>query len=401
MARTDDPQWEAKLERWCAPYLEAFRHKTRRRWAPVYLKGLLLPGERKSIEPIVDRVAPEEKQQIHHFVAASTWDTGPIESVHAERCNELLGGVDAYLIIDDTALPKKGEHSVGVAHQYCGALGKQANCQTMVSLTLARDDVPVPVALRLYLPETWARDTARRRKARVPEDITFRPKWRIALDEIDQAIQRGVEFGHVLGDAGYGSCGVFRAELSKRGLLWTVGILSTQTAYPATVQTPVPARTRPGGRRPKIGVPTEKSRPVSALIQELGPKAVRKVTWRSGTKGPLSGRFSMVRVRPADGPRMPVTNHHSPGEEVWLVAEFRTNDTKYYLSNLPASASMKQVVAAIKARWSCELVHQQMKEELGLDHFEGRSWHGLHHHALLCMIAFTFLQRERLRPKHS
>ncbi len=159
-------KWERELERWSAPYLEAFQHKVRRQWAPVYLRGLLLPGERKSVEPIVERVAPGEKEQIHHFVAASNWDTVPIEIVHMDRCNELVGGSDAHLIVDDTALPKKGTHSVGVAPQYCGALGKQANCQCLVSLTLARDEIPVPIALRLYLPEAWTSNQKRRAKAR-------------------------------------------------------------------------------------------------------------------------------------------------------------------------------------------------------------------------------------------
>lgn len=393
-------KWERELERWLTPYLDAFQHKVRRRWAPVYLRGLLLPGERKSIEPIVDRVAPEEKEQIHHFVATSTWDTTPIEVVHADRCNELVGGPDAYLIIDDTSLPKKGVHSVGVAHQYCGALGKQANCQCLVSLTLARDDVPIPIALRLYLPEAWASDPERREKSRVPDDISFRPKWRIALDEIDRLLEHRVQFGQVLADAGYGSCGEFRAELTKKKLLWTVGVLSSQTAYRTSVRVQAPTQKRSSGRPPKRGTPTEQSRSVAKLIEELGPDAVRSVTWRKGTKGPLSGRFAMMRVRPADGPRTPPNNYHLPGDEVWLIAEFRSDETKYYLSNLPASASFKKVVASIKARWSCEQMHQQMKEELGLDHFEGRSWHGLHHHALLGMIAFTFLQHIRLREKN-
>jgi SRSO17 transposase len=393
-------KWERELERWLTPYLDGFEHKVRRRWAPVYLRGLLLPGERKSIEPIVERVAPDEKEQIHHFVATSTWDTAPIEVVHAERCNELVGGPDAHLIIDDTALPKKGVHSVGVAHQYCGALGKQANCQSLVSLTLARDDVPIPIALRLYLPEAWASDLERREKARVPDDISFRPKWRIALDEIDRLLEHRVQFGDVLADAGYGSCGEFRAELTKRKLLWTVGVLSTQTGYPASVRLRPPTPKTPSARTPKRGIPTDKSRSVAKLIEELGPDAIRRVTWRKGTKGPLSGRFAMLRVRPADGPRTHPNNYHLPGDEVWLIAEFRTDETKYYLSNLPASASFKSIVSAIKARWSCEQMHQQMKEELGLDHFEGRSWHGLHHHALLGMIAFTFLQHIRLRAKH-
>lgn len=398
--RVNGEKWLKELERWCEPYLVAFEHKVRRRWAPVYLRGLLLPGERKSIEPIVERVAPAEKEQVHHFVATSRWDTLPIEIVHADRCNQLLGGPDAHLIIDDTALPKKGTHSVGVAPQYCGALGKKANCQSMVSLTLARDDIPVPIALRLYLPEAWASDVARRKKACVPESIVFRPKWRVALDEIDRLLENSVQFADVLADAGYGSCGEFRAELSQRNLLWTVGILSTQTAFPVSVQVLPPEPKRRGGRPPTRGIATESSQSVAKLISGLGPACIKTVTWRKGTKGPLSGRFAMTRVRPADGPRMPGNNHHLPGSEVWLIAEFRSDETKYYFSNLSASASFKTVVSAIKARWSCELMHQQMKEELGLDHFEGRSWHGLHHHALLCMIAYGFLQHVRLREKH-
>lgn len=290
---------------------------------------------------------------------------------------------------------------MGVAHQYCGALGKQANCQSLVSLTLARDEIPIPIALRLYLPESWASDPARRKKARVPDKIAFRPKWRIALDEVDRLLDHRVQFGTVLADAGYGSCGEFRAELTKRGLRWTVGVLSSQTAFPASVHVLPPSPKRTGGRQPTRGRPTEPSRSVAKLIEELGPKAVRTVTWRTGTKGPLSGRFAMTRVRPADGPRVSPTNYHLPGDEVWLIAEFRSDETKYYLSSLPATASFKKVVSSVKARWSCEQMHQQMKEELGLDHFEGRSWHGLHHHALLGMIAFAFLQHIRLREKHS
>ena len=170
------------------------------------------------MRPISGRVAPKDEEQVHHFVATSCWDTAPVEDVLCTRIDRMLGGDDAYLIVDDTGLPKKGTKSVGVAHQYCGALGKQANCQCLVSLTLARDDVPIPIALRLYLPEAWASDFERREKARVPDDISFRPKWRIALDEIDRLLEHRVQFADVLADAGYGSCGEFRAELTKRGL---------------------------------------------------------------------------------------------------------------------------------------------------------------------------------------
>ena len=235
----------------------------------------------------------------------------------------------------------------------------------------------------------------------MPDSISFRPKWQIALDEIDRLLENRVQLGDVLADAGYGACGEFRSELSRRKLLWTVGILSTQSAYPASVRVVPPKPKRRAGRQPVRGTPSEGSRSVAKLVEELGADAVRKVTWRHGSKGPLSGRFAMIRVRPADGPRAPITNYHLPGEEVWLIAEFGPDETKYYFSNLPASVSIKEVVSAIKARWSCEQMHQQMKEELGLDHFEGRSWHGLHHHAVLCMIAFAFLQHVRLRAKHS
>lgn len=393
-------KWQRELECWATPYLDAFGHKVRQRWAPVYLRGLLLPGDRKSIEPIAQRVAPGENEQLHHFVATSTWDTAPLETVHAGRCNELVGDLDAHLIIDDTALPKKGTQSVGVAPQYCGALGKKANCQCLVSLTLARDEVPVPVALRLYLPESWTSDKERRDKARIPDDIPFRTKWRIALDEVDRLLEHKLQFGDVLADAGYGTCSEFRAGLSKRNLQWTVGVLSTQTAYSASVRIIPPKPKRTSGRPPTRGTPSETSRSVVELIDELGPSAIRRVTWRTGTKGPLSGRFALRRVRPADGPRRPPSNHHLPGSEVWLIAEFRSDETRYYFSNLPASASVKKIISSVKARWACEQMHQQMKEELGLDHFEGRSWHGLHHHAVLSMIAFAFLQHLRLRQKN-
>ncbi len=215
-----------------------------------------------------------------------------------------------------------------------------------------------------------------------------------------ESTEHKVEFGDVLADAGYGCCGEFRAELSRKGLCWTVGILSTQTVYPASVRVKAPKAKRVEGRPPTRGTPNVASQSVKAFTEEFGRSAIREISWRKGTKGALSGRFALTRVRPADGPRMPVGNHHLPGDEVWLVAEFRSEETKYYLSNLPASAPHKKVVSAVKARWSCEQMHQQMKEELGLDHFEGRSWHGLHHHALLAMIAFTFLQHVRIREKH-
>ena len=387
--------YEREFDRWLEPVLDAFEHKVRRKWAPLYLRGLLAPGERKSIEPIAGRVAPDDVAQLHHFVAASPWDCGPIEEALAAKANALVGGEKAHLIIDDTALPKKGELSVGVAHQYCGALGKQANCQVLVSTTLARDEIPVAVGLRLFLPEAWAIDKARRAKAYVPDDVVHRPKWRIALDEIDRVIDCGIRFGDVLADAGYGMCGEFRGGLSERGLLWTVGILSTQGVYSPGVRVDRPPST--GAGRPRtLGVPSERTVSAEKFIVALGPRAFRSVSWRRGTKGLLRADFATARIRVGDGARVK-DGVHLPGDEVWLIAEKRSDETRYYLSNRPASTSLKALAASVKARWACEQAHQQMKEELGLDHFEGRSWHGLHHHAVLTMVAFAFLQHVRVR----
>lgn len=388
--------WSKQLDRWLVPFLDALGNKRRRAWAPLYVLGLLLPGERKSMQPISSRVAPKDAEQLHHFVATSQWDTTPVEEVLCERLDEMLGGEDSFVIVDDTSLPKKGDKSVGVTHQYCGALGKQANCQCLVSLTLARDDIPAPIALRLFMPQTWTKDPTRCKHAKVPPSIGYRPKWRIALDEIDRIRAAGVRFGCVLADAGYGVCAEFRQGLTERGLSWAVGLLSTQNMYPHDVAVSMPTKRDRRRIHPKVGTP-----PCSAerFIEEHG--RFRKVTWRQGTKGELSGEFAIVRVRPADGAEGTM-GVHLPGDAAWLVCERLSNgDKKFALVNLPASASRKDIVTALKARWSCEQAHQQMKEELGLDHFEGRTWFGLHHHAVLTMIAFAFLQHLRLTENKS
>jgi SRSO17 transposase len=390
--------WQRRLDRWLAPFLDALGDKRRRKWAPLYIFGLLLPGERKSIQPLSMRVAPDKGEQIHNFVATSCWPTEPVEEVLCRKADEMLGGDASFLIVDDTALPKKGTHSVGVAHQYCGALGKQANCQCLVSMTLARDDIQAPIALRLYLPREWTNDRERCDGVKVPAEIGYRPKWRIALDEIKRIRAAGVRFGGVLADAGYGVCAEFRHGLSDLGLTWAVGILSTQNMYSEKVKLSVPKRQGVG--RPRIRpMPSEAPCSAARFIDEHG--VFQTVRWRRGTKGALSGNFAVVRVCPADGAEIK-DGVHLPGSPAWLACErFSNGDRKFYLANLPASASRKRVVAAIKARWACEQAHQQMKEELGLDHFEGRSWFGLHHHAVLTMIAFAFLQHLRLTENKS
>jgi SRSO17 transposase len=313
------------------------------------------------------------------------------------QADRLVGGSDAWLVIDDTALPKKGRHSVGVAPQYASALGKNANCQTLVSLTLARREVPAPIALRLFLPESWTGDPGRLERAGVPEAWRApRTKPEMALAEIDRAMAAGLRFSGVLADAAYGASAPLRRGLSARGLVWAVGIPRHLKVYPADVAL-IPPPPGPGRRRRRLHTPDRVSVPAEEMLADAD---WRRIGWRRGTKGRLAAHFAARRVRVADGPAQQIRDkpaQHLPGEEAWVVGERRAlGEAKYYLSNLPADTPLRMLAAAIKARWVCEQAHQQLKEELGLDHFEGRSWVGLHRHALMAMIAFAFLQHRRL-----
>jgi SRSO17 transposase len=392
-----DGNWQAELEHWLAPFVATLRHKTRARMCPAYVAGLIGPGDRKSVQPMAARAGTVSYDQLHHFVASGVWNAEPLEAALLAEADRMVGGEAAWLIIDDTALPKKGRHSVGVAPQYASALGKNANCQTLVSLTLASDEVPVMVGLRLFLPETWTSDPVRLDRAGVPDDRrAYRTKPEIALNEIDRVRAAGVRFGCVLADAGYGLSAPFRQGLSERGLTWAVGIPFKQKIYPADVKMifPVAGRGRPRQRH----IPDVKSVTAQAMLETA---TWRTVSWRRGTKGRLSARFAAVRGRVADGPPQRIRDmgaQHLPGEQIWVIGEHRsTGERKYYLSNLPADTPLKQLAGAIKERWVCEQAHQQLKEELGLDHFEGRSWTGLHRHALMTMIAYAFLQSRRLK----
>lgn len=392
-----DTDWRAELGIWLEPFVAALRHKTPGRMCPAYITGLIGPGDRKSIQPMAARDGDVSYDGLHHFIASGVWDEAPLEAVLLAEADRQVGSEKAWLIIDDTALPKKGRHSVGVAPQYASALGKNANCQTLVSLTLASGEVPVMVGLRLFLPESWTDDVARLERAGVPLDCqAYRTKPEIALAEIDRVRKAGVRFGCVLADAGYGLSAPFRQGLSERGLAWAVGIPFRQKVYPTDVAMIFPVAGK--GRPRKNAIPDVRSVSAKAMLETA---KWRKVGWRRGTKGPLSARFAAVRVRVADGPPQRIRDmgaQHLPGEEVWLVGEHRsTGERKYYLSNLPADTPIKQLAGAIKARWVCEQGHQQLKEELGLDHFEGRSWKGLHRHALMTMIALAFLQTQRLK----
>jgi SRSO17 transposase len=389
--------WTEELERWLEPFLACLGNKTRRRMCPLYVAGLIGPGDRKSVQPMAMRFAPGDYDQLHHFIAAGVWDAAPLEAELLVQADRLVGGEAAVLVIDDTALPKKGGHSVGVAPQYASALGKNANCQTLVSATLAQGEVPVMIGLRLFLPESWTSDPARMRKARVPADRqAFRTKPEIAIEEIDRIQGAGVRFGCVLADAGYGLSAPFRQALSVRGLRWAVGIPFKQKVYPADVALVFPVAGR--GRPRKRHIPDSKSVAAETMLADA---SWRLLTWRRGTKGRLAARFAAMRVRVADGQPQRIRDmgaQHMPGEEVWLIGEHRSNgERKYYLSNLPPDTPLKALAGTVKARWVCEQAHQQLKEELGLDHFEGRSWTGLHRHALMTMIAYAFLQSRRLQ----
>ena len=395
--RSMDVDWQTDLDRWLAPFVAALRHKTRALMCPAYIAGLIGPGDRKSVQPMAARAGEVCYDQLHHFVAAGVWDSSPLEAALLKEADSLVGDEAGFLVIDDTALPKKGRHSVGVAPQYASSLGKTANCQSLVSVTLASGEVPVMVSLRLFLPESWTGDPERMARARVPKDRqTALTKPQIAIEEIDRVIASGARFGCVLADSGYGSSGPFRQALSERGLLWAVGLSRRQNVYPANVALIFPVAK--AGKRRKYHIPDRLAASAEAM---LAKEKWQKVSWRRGTKGRLSCLFAASRVRVADGHKHRMSDNRvqcMPGDEVWLVGERRsTGEQKYYVSNLPANATIKMLVATIKARWVCEQAHQQLKEELGLDHFEGRSWIGLHRHAVMTMIAYAFLQSRRLK----
>jgi SRSO17 transposase len=369
-----------------------------------YCLGLLLPGERKSIEPMAARLDAAKvqplRQSLHHFVANACWsDEVLLDQVRHQvlPAMQKQGPVVAW-IVDDTGFPKKGKHSVGVARQYCGQVGKQDNCRVAVSLSLATWSSSLPIAYCLYLPKEWAEDTKRRKKAGVPEEIAFQTKPEIALDQIRAAVEAEVVRGVVLADAAYGNDSEFRDQLSQLGLNYVVGVQSSMTVWEPGKQ-PLPPKARGKmGRPPRPVQPTADHHPVSVkqLAMTLSATAFQQVTWREGTERKLRSRFAAVRVRPAqrDGGKS------EPHAEQWLLIEWprgETEPTKYWTSTLPATTSRKALVKMAKHRWVIERDYQELKQELGLGHFEGRNWRGFHHHATLCIAAYGFLVAERNR----
>ena len=369
-----------------------------------YCAGLMLPGKRKSVEPMAARVAPTEvrsaHQRLHHFVADAAWsDNAVLGAVrdHVLKAASKRAGTPEVLIIDDTGFPKQGRHSVGVARQYCGQLGKQDNCQVAVSLSLANEIFSVPVGYRLYLPKDWSTDPGRRAKAKVPEDIEFATKPVIALGLIDDTMAAGVAPAIVVADAGYGIDTAFRDQLSARQLQYVVGVTSVVSVWREGEAPLAPAPWSGQGRKPKLLRRDAQHRPVSvkALAMTLRPRQWKNITWREGTNHALTSRFAAVRVRCAHQDYW--RSELRPQE--WLLIEWRKGDAeplKYFLSTLPATTPIQELVRVAKLRWRIERDYQELKQEFGLDHFEGRSWRGFHHHATLSIAAYGFLLAERL-----
>jgi SRSO17 transposase len=357
-----------------------------------YCTGLLLPGERKSVEPMAALVSPArtapKHQSLLHFVAIAPWsDEAVLTKVRQMVLPtiETLGAIEAS-IIDDTGFPKKGKHSVGVARQYCGQLGKQDNCQAVVSLSVANHHASLPIAHRLYLPETWANDPERRKKAKVPADIVFKTKHRIALDQLRTARDAGVPLGTVLADSGYGYDSQFRDGVTELGLRYVVGIQSNVLMWKANACLPVQG---PDGQKPSRT--QVRAQQLSAKEIALGQptEAWQNVTWREDGEA-FTSRFVRLRVRP-------VTRIEQPAEE-WLMIEWPEDEaepTKYWLSTLSADIGFEALVDHAKLRWRIERDYQELKQEVGLGHYEGRGWRGLHHHITLCIAAYGFLIAER------
>ena len=367
-----------------------------------YCTGLLLPGRRKSVEPMAARVAPGQvqatHQSLHHLVAKADWSDEAVLSVVRQRALPAIerhGAIRAW-IIDDTGFPKKGTHSVGVARQYCGQLGKQDNCQVAVSLSVANDHASLPIAYRLYLPQAWADDQDRRRGAGVPDDVRFQTKPQIALEQIEAALRSGVSPAAVLMDAGYGVDTNLRDGITDLGLCYVAGIQSSTSVWaPGTAPKP-PKRWSGNGRPPKLIRRDAVRQPVSAkeLALSLPKQQWHRVTWREGSNAKLTSRFAAVRVRPAHRDY----NRTRPRPEEWCLIEWPKGEaepTKYWLSTLPADMPLRDLVDLAKLRWRIERDYQELKQELGLGHDEGRGWRGFHHHATLTIAAYGFLIAER------
>jgi len=389
---------ESRFRGYVEGLVEVIGHADRAGPLRDYCTGLVAASGRKSVEPMAAITAPErtpaQHQSLLHFVGQGAWSDGAVLAKVREMVLpriERYGAIKAW-IVDDTSFPKKGEHSVGVAHQYCGQLGKQANCQVAVSLSLANDAASLPVAYRLYLPKDWAEDNERRCKAGIPEEIGFKTKPEIALEQIQWAYERDLPGDLVVIDAGYGNASTLRAGITELGKLYVAGI-QPQTL----VSKPSPRRGRAAkkGRRDASNAIS-----VKGLAVGLRAKAWHTIEWREGTNERLSSRFARVRIH------VGASNEPDKSAEEWLLIEWPEDEnepTKYWLSTLPRNISFCDLVDSAKLRWRIERDYQELKQEVGLGHFEGRGWRGFHHHATLCIATYGFLvsERETIPPSGS
>lgn len=391
-----------RFDQYMAHLSRALGHADRHAGLKGYCTGLMLPLSRKSVEPMAARVDPlhasARHQALHHFVAKAQWSD---VEVLRRVCQWVVPHMDfsrgGWWIIDDTGFPKKGVHSVGVARQYCGMLGKQDNCQVAVSVSLACDQGSIPVAWQLYLPQDWAQDAERRKRTGVPESVRFATKTQIALHQLRTLLSEGAPRHCVLADAGYGVDTAFRQALSDMGLHYAVGVTSAVVVWPPGVE-PLPPETYSGkGRPPVTPRRTAQLQPMSvkALALSLPAQAFQTISWREGTNAPLTGRFAAVRVRHAGGN----AGKASLRPQEWLLIEWpveQAEPVKYILSTLPESTALNDLVSCAYQRWRIERDYQDLKQDFGLGHYEGRGWRGFHHHASLSIAAYAFLMSERL-----
>jgi SRSO17 transposase len=391
---------ESRFEGYAQKVVEALGHADRAAPAHWYLRGLMLPGARKSVEPMAARVHPQDvrsaHQAMHHLVADAPWSDAALLATVAREVVPVLsqaGAAPCYWIIDDTGFRKWGTHSVGVARQYCGQLGKTDNCRVAVSLSLATADGSLPLAYRLYLPREWTEDQARCARAGVPAPISFATKGELAWTQIEAALGAGIPRGPVLMDAAYGDEAALRDRLAAHDLIYAVGIRPQTTVWWGDHQ-PAPTPPASGKGRPRTRVARDAAHQpigVRELARSLPAASYRTLTWREGTNSPLRSRFARVRVCTAQA-------DHARAEE-WLLIEWpkgESEPTRYFLSTLPAAVSLNALVNTVKMRWRIERDYLELKQELGLGDYEGRNWRGFHHHASLCIAAYGFLMLERL-----
>jgi SRSO17 transposase len=358
-----------------------------------YVRGLLLEGRRKSIQPMAARLVDGDEEGLQHFITDSPWDDEPVRRRLARRMTAEIEPEG--WIVDDTGLPKDGRFSPGVAHQYCGALGKTANCQVLVSLNAASDRASCPLDWRLFVPKSWDQDQERRRRARIPQDVRHVAKWQLALEIIDRLIGWGLERRVVQADGGYGDTTAFRVGLEERDLEYVVQVKGSQTSAQPADALPV-ARAYQGRGRPPVARYPNKPSSLRELVLAAGREHVRTVGWREGDRGPLASQFIALRVRPANDAQR---DDDGVLPERWLLAEWpegKDEPVKYWLSNLPPETPLATLVRLAKLRWRVEHDYRELKQCLGLDHYEGRTFCGLHHHLTSVTVAHAFLTCCRL-----